>query len=261
MTVDPVAYGPPPELAWLPVPKLVIDLSYQRSLATRRSQLLIGRIASDFRWAAFQAILATPAEERWKVLDGQHRTEACRRIGIAHVPAVVVQADTVAEQAGYFVRANSDRVPMTAFALFHARVTAGEEEAVNVSRACQFAGCRIPKTPTAADDLRPGETLAIGSINQAVAKLGMPGAAAILRCIVLAWPEDPGWIRASLIRALVLLAAETAPEHRPALYLRVGAWLKGRDPVSLFQAAAQQRMRGGGSEAAALHAMLRRAGA
>lgn len=258
MPRDSDSYGLPPELAWLPVGKLVIDPSYQRSIESRRSQLLIARIASEFRWAAFQAILATPAQDVWKVLDGQHRIEACRRIGIAHVPAVVVKADTAAEQAGYFVRANSDRVAMNAFALFHARVAAGDEAAVDVSRACGFAGVTIPRSPTAAEHLKPGETMALGSINQAVGKLGVHGAAAILRAIMRAWPGDPGWIRASLVRAMVLLGAETQPHDRPVIYERAAAWLHRQDPITLFQRVGSMRHRDGMTEANALLALLRK---
>src|SRR5262245_51045280 len=126
--------GTPPELAWLPVAKLGVDPSYQRTLESRRSKALVDRIAGDFRWLAFQAILATPKAdgEGWLILDGQHRAEAARRVGVEHVPAVVVKVADVSEQALAFVRANQDRVAVNSFALHHAKIIAGDEKAVDV---------------------------------------------------------------------------------------------------------------------------------
>ena len=84
--------GTPPELAWLPVDKLDVDPAYQRTLDTKASQKLITKIAENFRWISFQAILATPQGEgddrRWLIIDGQHRAAAAKQRGIPHIPAI-----------------------------------------------------------------------------------------------------------------------------------------------------------------------------
>ena len=93
MTAPLTDAGPEPDLAWLPVARCRVDSAYQRSILSKNSQALIGRISTNFRWAAFQAVLATPdpKEEGWfLILDGQHRVEAARRRGFPRVPAVVV---------------------------------------------------------------------------------------------------------------------------------------------------------------------------
>lgn len=47
--------GKKPQLKWLPVAQLSVDHRYQRTLESRRSQLLVDRIAERFRWGAFAA--------------------------------------------------------------------------------------------------------------------------------------------------------------------------------------------------------------
>ena len=90
--------GPLPELAWLSVAKCSVDASYQRTFESRTSQALVSRIAENFRWSAFQAVLAAKRGAGWVIIDGQHRVEAARRAGIEHVPAVIVRAGSIAEE-------------------------------------------------------------------------------------------------------------------------------------------------------------------
>jgi hypothetical protein len=139
--------GPRPDLYWLPVDKLDVDPAYQRTLDTKASQKLIQKIADTFRWISFQAILATPqgpkGDRRWLIIDGQHRVAAARLREIEHIPAVVVAEASQAEQAAAFVGANRDRVPVSAQALFHARLVAGDDECRDIAQICATAGIQL----------------------------------------------------------------------------------------------------------------------
>ena len=71
--------GLPPELAWLPIERLYIDPTYQRTMETPAGKRLIQRIADEFSRMKFAALLTTPGEPdkdgpRWLIIDGQHRT-------------------------------------------------------------------------------------------------------------------------------------------------------------------------------------------
>jgi ParB-like chromosome segregation protein Spo0J len=253
--------GPRPKLAWLPVYALSVDQRYQRSLDSERSKALITRIAASFRWTAFQAILAAPAAPgAWLVLDGQHRVEAARRVGIAEVPAVVVAALSLEEQAAAFVRANLDRVAVNHFALHHARVTAGDDAALALDRVCREAGLSIPRYPIPADKLKPGQTLAHGTIAQLIRHQGEGGASAVLTAIAEAWHAQPGFIRAAIIRAVAKLAIFTdSPEDRERTLANVTRYLERISPSDLFMRAAKRRASYGGTEADSLLALIRSA--
>lgn len=140
------AFGPKPSLAWLPIGKVSVDAKYQRDTASRRSRNLIEKIAANFRWSRFGVVLAVKHADGWFVIDGQHRVEACRQIGIASIPAVVLPHATVEEAAADFVAINRDRVAVTSLHIHHAQLAAGDPEAKAIERACRAAGvatCRF----------------------------------------------------------------------------------------------------------------------
>lgn len=250
-TIDP---GPTPELAWLPVERLRVDHRYQRSIESDRSQRLIKRITAEFRWLSFQAILATidreaPDGPGWLILDGQHRTEAARRVGIKQVPAVVVTAADVAEQAQAFVRTNLNRVTINQFAIHHARVASGDEGALDIDRVCRAAGLAVPKYPIQADRLEPGQTLALGTIAKIIAELGVPASIGLLKAIAGAWRQHPGYLRASLFKGVALIVAEEPVATRADLYRRLGELMKRSDPVKFYARAMRLRYEQAGVKA------------
>lgn len=250
--------GAPPELAWLPVDKLSVDPSYQRTLETRRSQALIEKIAANFRWVAFQAVLTVKTADGWTVIDGQHRVEAAKRCGVERVPAVVVVARSVAEQAAAFVQANLDRVTVTPYALHHARLAAGDPAAQAIDRCCRASGLSIPRYPLAVDNMKPGQTMALGSIGRAVKQLGEEDATIVFKSITAALGQQAGSIRAPLVLALTQLWALAPPDTRAVLFARVTRWLKGQTPEAMYANAVQRKHRHGGTESSQLLELVRR---
>jgi hypothetical protein len=207
MTLTPARdFGPKPELAWLPVEALFVDPAYQRTMESKRSVALIERMLKGFRWSAFGVVLVAPARpdgiaNRYAIMDGQHRVTVARRLGIRDVPAVIIAAETVAEQAAAFLAANRDRVQVNVFALHHAQLVAGDRDAAAIARACAEAGVEIPKYPIPATHLKPNQTLAIGAIRAAIAASDTRSAANALRVIRQAFPE-PGALRAHFISGI-----------------------------------------------------------
>lgn len=264
MTQAPITdAGPEPDLAWLPVTRCRVDSAYQRSIQSKNSQGLIARISANFRWAAFQAVLATPdpKEEGWfLILDGQHRVEAARRRGVARVPAVVVAAASVAEQALAFVRANKDRVALTALAMFHASVAAGDKEAKAIAEICRAARVTIPPYQAQLDKMKPGEMIALGTIRILLNKQGRDMAQLALDVVADAWRGHGGALRASVIKAVAILLTRVADEaERLELASRITAQLVVIGPENLSIAVTTERAKGGMSELQAHEAVIRRA--
>lgn len=251
-------HGAKPELAWLPIGKCDVDRRYQRSLEGRRSQDLIGRLAEQWQWASCGCLLAVRDGDRFKLIDGQHRAEAARRIGITHLPALVIAELSLADQARTFVRANLDRVAVNPFALHHARLVAGDEQACLIDRICQATGVSIPKYAMVADNLKPGQTLALGSIAGMAKRLGEAGAIEVLRTIAAAYSEQSGCIRSSLIRAVgALYEAGKSARERSELLGRLAELLRKIKPADLYVRAMRRKDAYGGNEAGNLVAVLR----
>lgn len=202
-------YGPRPELCELPVDRLFADPAYQREMTSRRSQRLVEAIAAGFRWAKFGVALVTPWPERdgWAVIDGQHRCEAARSLGIEAVPALVYPQMAAHEAAAVFVAVNRNRVAMTPMALHHARLAAGDEHHREIAAVAARAGVEILRYPVQASQMKPGQTMAIGAVSSAIRTHGGAATQSALTVLAEAFAEEAGRIRARTIRALTEILA------------------------------------------------------
>lgn len=189
--------GHPPDLVWLPVDRLSVDPRYQRDTKSRRSQVVIEKIAADFRWSRFGVIMAVKGADGWLVVDGQHRVEAARRRSdVPRVPALVLRETSLADVAADFVAVNQTRVIVTPLHLHHAQLAAGDPETLKVADICKRAGIRICRWPTPANKMKPGETLAVGLIISVV-RLGEDAA---LKILTRARKASPVGVSARAIR-------------------------------------------------------------
>jgi hypothetical protein len=234
--------GPTPELAWLPVAKCHVDHRYQRTLDSDRSKALIKRIAERFRWSAFQAVLAVKdGKDGWLIIDGQHRCAAAALRCIAHVPAVVVTAASVEEQAAAFVQANLDRVAINPYALFHARLAAGDEAAAELGRLCKKAGIVIPRYPVPADKIEPAHTLALGTLARIAKKHPPATTMLVLNAIADAYRTIPGALRASFFAGAERVIASQEPTQKAGASAKIADYLKRSPPAALAALIAKQR--------------------
>lgn len=197
MTKD---FGPKPKLVWLPVKRLTVDMRYQRTLESSRSQKLIERMVADFKWQRFGAVLAAPsAMDNYALIDGQHRVEVLKRLGEPEAPAILLESASLAEQAGAFVAANRDRVTVNPFALHHAMVQAADPIAVAVDKLCRATGISIPRYPLQAANMKPGQTLALGALKKLASLPNHSHAVRALKVLMAAFPDEPGALRAHAI--------------------------------------------------------------
>lgn len=173
--IDPIQRDitePAPVIQWIGLDQLVIDERYQRPLQ-RSSWSAIRKIASEFMWSRFSAVLVAPIEGgRYAIIDGQHRVHAAAMIGIKQVPAMIVLI-RAEEQAKVFVDVNTKRVtihPVTIHpaTIFKAALTAREDWAVKSAEAVEAAGCRLLTSPTALKDRKPGDLMSIKLVRVAV---------------------------------------------------------------------------------------------
>lgn len=160
----------PPKIAWIPVERLMIDEGYQRGIG-KRGRANILRLVQGWDWNCYKPLSVAPAEGRdgwYEVVDGQHSAIAAATHGsIELLPCVVLAASSRAEKAAAFLGINRDRVTLTAFALFRARLASGEALAGAVDAAMDQAGVGLVESlqsiPTLGRD-RPN-TAAIGTLS------------------------------------------------------------------------------------------------
>lgn len=216
--------GEVPALDWIDKTLITVDPLYQRPLDTERA----ATIARSFSWRSFGALVVVPAGDGYHVTDGQHRLEAAKlHPKVTHVPAVIVQAETIQAEAGMFVDINKHRKNVSGLELFFAELAAETGNAADTLKAANAAGIRIPKYP---GSYRANDTIAVGAL-QALVTNYMDGKVQQILTTVAAADFKP--ITATQIKAVECLltdrefAAQIESDDLAALLKSVGTTLDG----------------------------------
>jgi hypothetical protein len=202
--------GERPELQWVKIVRLRIDPRYQREIGRRGAENILA-IAANFKWTKFAPVVVAPIPgSLFAIVDGQHRSTAAALRGFESVPCVIVVADE-ADQADSFVAINANVTAMSPLQLHAARLAAGSKEATALGEVCAEAGVTICRYPVPANKIKPGETLAVGMLQGALAKYGRDVLVPALCCITQTRRGNPGLIRAQIVEALCsVLGAQPA---------------------------------------------------
>lgn len=222
MTAETTPFGALPKLAWIAVDVLTADPRYQRTIESRSSRANITRIVERFSWALFGAATVADTPDGYRVIDGQHRIEAARRLEIAEVPCLLVEALDLAAQAQLFVDANRHRVGLTALAMHHAMVAAGDTVAVAIQHICAEADVEILRYPVMASMMKPRQLQAVGSLSMVLKRHGADVLRDTLMIVARHWPE-PGGLTGGRIRGVAIEVGRQGAEAVDARIRRLGA--------------------------------------
>ena len=195
------------KLGWVPVDRLFVDDSYQRNI-TEKSRAKMNTIVADFTWHKVGAIMVTSTSvpqghtPDYKVIDGQHRAIAAATLGIELVPAVLVPASTEADEASTFIGVNVGRTNVGVIDKFRARVTAGEELAIQLHEILTTQG--IGLDVAAGVEMPPKTTRAVSRLLMLMKRAGKGILGTALEMLVDAQPDTPNLLRADTIEAATL---------------------------------------------------------
>lgn len=195
-------FGPKPNMCWLPKKSLKIDRRYQREIKSRRSVNLIKRLSENWRWYHCAPLTVVEnGDGTYNVIDGQHRLAAARLLdGITLVPAYVVDALTLEEQASAFVAHNSDRVAVSQHQIFHAKAVGGDEEAMGILKACEAAGVIVQRS--AGGSKRAHETGSLGALREIYRADGPGTLTRVLATLREGYPDIPNQLTSHMIYAV-----------------------------------------------------------
>lgn len=193
--------GPAPQLLWIEINDLVVDLSYQRDIG-KRGAANIRQIAENFDWSKFAPVIVAPIEGgRWAVVDGQHRTTAAMLRDIEKVPCQIVQADRV-QQAAAYAAINGNITKTTPQQLYHAKLTAGNPDCVALDHVCAAAGVEIVRRNLVMKRVRPGQTQAVGALTRCLRDYGSDTLITALQCITQTSDGNAGFVRATIVEGI-----------------------------------------------------------
>lgn len=196
--LTPIAAGYAPELAWLPVPALRVDSSYQRPVS-KAGWATIERIARDFSWAKFAPVIVAPApHDTFAIIDGQHRSIAAAARGFERVPCQIVRLGQDG-QAASFAAINGNVTPITPLALYKAELQAGAKWAKTIDTITRAAGVSVAAYPKPANVIQAGETMAVGILKRELGRRGADVVTAALQGITGSRHNVPGGLSGTVI--------------------------------------------------------------
>jgi len=200
--------GAAPMLQWVKIAQLRVDPSYQRDI-TAEGRRSVFAIASRFDWRKFAPVIVAPIEGGfYAVIDGQHRCTAAALRNIEAVPCQVVIADQ-AVQASAFAAINGQVTRLHSMAIYHARVKAGEREAVVCDEVCRAAEVTVLRYPVQATLMKRGETIAPNVILSAIARHGRDTVCTALSCVTQTSEGNPGMLGKPIIEAMCTVLGTT----------------------------------------------------
>lgn len=212
------------ELRMLPPGELLVDSRYQREIGPL-GNLKIKRIAAGFDWGKFAPLLVVQLEGSnvFAIIDGQHRAAAAAaRDDIPLVPCFVLSLPLKA-QAETFIAINNEGTKITTGALWHARATAGDREALEVITCATAAGVKIPRSPLSAAFGKTNITNAPQAIADCLRRYGFD-----ITKLTLETLRKAGELRARpmitrvFVRSLAMILKHNKPWHSEPIHVLLG---------------------------------------
>jgi hypothetical protein len=196
-----------PELKWIKLIELYVPTDYQRPAKNATSLANIGYIKTNFNWASCGALivcqLAKAKPPQYAIIDGQHRFLAAKAHGeIGELPCVVISRREAQDQAKHFVEVNSKRIKLHNLHEYRAAVVAGEPNAVMLANLLNRAKITVPQYPIGKKQMPPRVTAAIGTLHKMMDTYSEKQILWALTIIPEAYDDEPGVLRASLIKAM-----------------------------------------------------------
>ncbi len=213
----------PPLTEWMAPGDLLIEAAYQRDLSPK-SMDLIKRIAERWDWRRFKPPIVAWSERGFEIIDGQHTAIGAATRGIDKIPVLVVEASDLTDRASAFVGHNQDRLAITPIQMHQAKLAAGDEDALTAQQVIDKAGATLVISAYGARGWKPGETVAITTIDQLARKRGAMRARQVVELLVKAHAAP---VSAAAIKAVDMLMfkpefAEIDLEHLPAAIIQAG---------------------------------------
>lgn len=154
--------------------------AYQRNVDWSQ----VARIAKDYKPEAAGPLYVmrrnggTPY-----VTDGRRRMEAKRKLGMEEIVCWVSDSVDEAHEAASFLLVNEGRKSIDSIGRFQARYTKGETSAIEIKRAVEAEGLRIPKTRVKG----PPNIICVGALDKLHKRGGYEHVRHVLKILSLSW--------------------------------------------------------------------------
>lgn len=167
---------------WVPISQMFVDPAYTRPV----SEAQINRmLRNGFDADKLGVIMLSMREDgRYAVLDGNHRREAAKKVGIKQMRALVFIDKTPKQEADLFVAFNTMNRP-TALDRFRARLSMGELQATEIQKILNKHGMTV-----AISGAVVGGVSAVAALDKLYSEAGPRGTYEVVNILHRAWGQE-----------------------------------------------------------------------
>jgi hypothetical protein len=160
----------------------------------------IDKLVQGWKTRLAGAIIVSERGGALWVVDGQTRAKAARRLGLTHLPAIILFGLTEEEEAELFLALNRDRLAVSAVARHCAESYAGDQRAIKIDAVLAQNGLIATTSNGRVDGLRPFS--AIVSAEKVYDDGGPEILDSTFRILEEALAKDSGRFRGALVAGL-----------------------------------------------------------
>lgn len=168
---------------------------YQRGLKQNK----VANYVKNYDPMIFGTILVSYRDNRYWIVDGQHRVEVAKRLGIKTVWCQVIEGLTYEQEAAEFYKINTRRVPLNVNQKFHALVESKDKNALDIVSILHTYGITYSRK---GQEFIPNCITAIGSVQTIYAKNGAEQLRTVLRIVKKVWNGDHISLRAEILKGV-----------------------------------------------------------
>ena len=209
------------------VEDLTVSDAYQRTVTRSR----VNRMVKGFDHDAYGSLTVGQRRDGscWCV-DGLHRLEAAKKMGVEMVPCDVFESEGPEHEARVFRLKNRERTNVSALALFRAQLTEGDEQSKRIVEIVQAAGLKL-----ALKEESSGWPYikAIAAIQRSYARVGGEGISTVLRLLTEIWAGEGDALQGDMIEGMSLFLKKNPDVDQKRLVER----LRTKPVVSVIRAA------------------------
>ena len=168
---------------------------YQREIRQSRVKSYVDKYNPNI----FGIILVSHRNDEYYIVDGQHRVEVAKLLGIKTVWCQVLEGLTYEQESEHFYQINDSKSRLNANHKFHSKVEAKDVEAIEIVQALEKYRFIYSK-----EGNEHGDNIinAVGTLQQIYRNSGKDGLCLILEILRKAWNGDQNSLKAEIIKGL-----------------------------------------------------------
>lgn len=183
----------PTTLEMVPIESMFVDFSppmgdgYARGLNVNNVERILRSFNPDALGVIYVSERRTSGgKTRYAIVDGQHRTEAARRMRYQAMPCLVLHGLSVAQEADLYTRYGV-AYSQSAYDRFWAALRSGNKSAQQVKQVCDDMGLEIRSSSVQNNSTKQGLILAVATMMRIHERSGESGLFGVLKLIKEAW--------------------------------------------------------------------------